>query len=93
MITLAPRRPSGTVEIPASKSQTIRAFLIACFSREESVIRHPLISADTQSAIRAVETLGAKVRYSDDKAIAYVDARSVDPSGAVTVSTVSPSLW
>ena len=85
MITLAPRRPSGTVEIPASKSQTIRAFLIACFSREESVIRHPLISADTQSAIRAVEALGAKVRYSDDKAIAYVDARSVDPSGAVTV--------
>lgn len=85
MITLAPRRPSGTVEIPASKSQTIRAFLIACFSREESVIRHPLISADTQSAIRAVEALGAKVRYSDDKAIAYVDARGVDPSGAVTV--------
>ena len=85
MITLAPRRPSGTVEIPASKSQTIRAFLIACFSREESVIRHPLISADTQSAIRAVEALGAKVHYSDDKAIAYVDARGVDPSGAVTV--------
>ena len=85
MITLAPRRPSGTVEIPASKSQTIRAFLIACFSREESVIRHPLISADTQSAIRAVEALGTKVHYSDDKAIAYVDARGVDPSGTVTV--------
>ena len=85
MITLAPRKPSGTVTIPASKSQTIRAFLIALFSREESVIRHPLLSADTLSAVRAAEALGAKIRFSDTEDIAYVDAREAGAQGPVTV--------
>ena len=79
-------RPAGSVTIPASKSQTIRALLIACFSREESEIRHPLISEDTKSAISAIEALGAKVRFSDDLSTAYVDARSVSGGGTITVN-------
>ncbi len=85
MIRLSPKKPTGTVSVPASKSQTIRAFLIACFSREKSIIRHPLISADTQSAISAVEALGAKVTFSDDSEIAYVDATNVNINESLTI--------
>ena len=74
MIRLAPTKPYGTVSVPASKSQTIRAFLLAAFSKEKSIIRHPLLSADTLSAISAVRALGAEVTFSSDKETAYVDA-------------------
>lgn len=74
MIALSPSRPSGTIEVPASKSQTIRAFLIAYFSREMSIIRHPLISSDTESCIEAVKALGAKVSFSKDMSTAFVDS-------------------
>ena len=76
MIALSPSRPSGTIEVPASKSQTIRAFLIAYFSREMSIIRHPLISSDTESCIEAVKALGAKVSFSKDMSTAFVDSSS-----------------
>ncbi len=74
MIALSPSRPSGTIEVPASKSQTIRAFLIAYFSREMSIIRHPLISSDTESCIEAVKALRAKVSFSKDMSTAFVDS-------------------
>ena len=77
MIRISPSRPSGTVEVPASKSQTIRAFLIACFAREMSIIRHPLISSDTESCIEAVKKIGAKVSFNLDKSVAYVDSSSI----------------
>ena len=65
----------GKVLIPASKSQTIRAFLIAAFSRGVSTIRHPLISDDTSSCIKAVEEMGAVVTFSEN-GDATVDATS-----------------
>ena len=65
----------GKVLIPASKSQTIRAFLIAAFSRGISTIRHPLISDDTSSCIKAVEEMGAIVTFSEN-GDATVDATS-----------------
>ena len=65
----------GKVLIPASKSQTIRAFLIAAFSCGVSTIRHPLISDDTSSCIKAVEEMGAIVTFSEN-GDATVDATS-----------------
>ena len=85
MIRLTPKKTSGAVTIPASKSQTIRAFLIAAFSKERSIIRHPLLSADTISAINAVRTLGAEVTFSDDKETAYVDATAISVKEPLTV--------
>ena len=77
MIRITPARPSGTIEVPASKSQTIRAFLIAYFSGEMSIIRHPLISSDTESCIDAIRALGAKVSFSQDMSTSYVDAGNI----------------
>ena len=69
------KKLQGKVLIPASKSQTIRAFLIAAFSRGVSTIRHPLISDDTSSCIKAVEEMGAIVTFSEN-GDATVDATS-----------------
>ena len=74
MISLEPCTFSGTVEVPASKSQTIRAFLIAAAAKGRSTIRHPLISSDTLSAISAVKALGAHVSFSEDGRTAYVES-------------------
>jgi 3-phosphoshikimate 1-carboxyvinyltransferase len=51
----------GEVDIPASKSHTIRAVIIASLARGRSRIINPLDSADTRSALRACRAFGAKV--------------------------------
>lgn len=74
MIELKPAHLEGEIEIPASKSQTIRAFLIATFARSKSIIRHPLISFDTKSCINACASMGAEIVFTEDYSIAYVDS-------------------
>ncbi len=56
-----PPKVSGTICIPASKSHTIRALLIAAFAEGESILRRPLVSRDSISCRGAVEALGAVV--------------------------------
>ncbi len=74
MIELKPAHLEGEIEIPASKSQTIRAFLIATFAKSKSIIRHPLISFDTKSCINACASMGAEIVFTEDYSIAYVDS-------------------
>jgi 3-phosphoshikimate 1-carboxyvinyltransferase len=52
---------SGTIAIPPSKSHTIRALLIASLADGKSKIGKPLMSGDGASAIRAAESIGAKI--------------------------------
>lgn len=49
----------SAVRVPASKSHTIRALLIAALADGESRIEDPLDSADTRSCIEACRKLGA----------------------------------
>ncbi len=59
----------GTITIPGSKSQTIRAFLIAFASRGKSTIHRPLLSADTLSCLSSIKELGAKVEIEEKTVI------------------------
>jgi 3-phosphoshikimate 1-carboxyvinyltransferase len=52
---------SGVIEIPGSKSHTIRAIAIATMAEGRSVLRGILDSADTRSAIIAAKAFGAVV--------------------------------
>ncbi|MCH8203577.1 MAG: 3-phosphoshikimate 1-carboxyvinyltransferase [Candidatus Hydrogenedentes bacterium] len=54
-------RLQGSVEIPGSKSHTIRAVAIAALAEGDSVIREPLLSADTRAVIDAYSALGATI--------------------------------
>ena len=58
---------SGEITIPASKSHTIRALLIAAMADRGSLIINPLDSADTRSCVDAVRIIGAKVKIKDDR--------------------------
>jgi len=60
-ILITPRRFSGTVTIPASKSHTIRQLLIAALADGNSVIKQPLDSLDTRSCIAACRAFGAEI--------------------------------
>ena len=51
----------GELRIPASKSHTIRALLIAAFAAAPSRIRYPLYSEDTRSCLKACRLLGAEI--------------------------------
>ncbi|MBN2859610.1 MAG: 3-phosphoshikimate 1-carboxyvinyltransferase [Sphaerochaetaceae bacterium] len=68
-ITLTPSAIQGSVQVPASKSQTIRALLIALFASQSSTVRHPLYSSDTRSALEACVALGAILEESEQRII------------------------
>jgi len=56
----------GSLRIPASKSHTIRALLIASLASGKSRIRYPLYSSDTLSCLEACRRLGARIEDRDD---------------------------
>jgi 3-phosphoshikimate 1-carboxyvinyltransferase len=60
-VRINPRRFSGTVKIPASKSHTIRQLLIASLADGVSDIKLPLDSLDTRSCVLACRAFGAEI--------------------------------
>ena len=58
-------RLQGDVEIPGSKSHTIRAVAIASLAEGESRIEAPLASADTLAAVDAYRALGSQIETTD----------------------------
>jgi 3-phosphoshikimate 1-carboxyvinyltransferase len=56
----------GTIRVPASKSHSIRALLIASLAEGSSRIRSPLYSEDSLSCLEACRTLGARIEDRDD---------------------------
>jgi len=60
-------RLQGRIAIPASKSHTIRAVLMASLAEGTSILHRPLISDDTRAAINACKALGARISEFDDR--------------------------
>lgn len=66
-LALPPARGvEGVVRVPASKSATNRAFLLAALSETEVEIVRPLESADILSLRRCLEAMGASFRSTPD---------------------------
>ena len=65
-ITLRPARICGTIDIPGSKSHTIRALLIALFANGVSTLHNALDSQDTQACIELCRRLGARITFKTD---------------------------
>lgn len=59
----------GAITIPASKSHTIRAVIIASLAEGTSTLIDPLFSEDTRAAINACKALGAKIEQQDNTLI------------------------
>lgn len=75
MMILSKFTPNGTVAIPGSKSQTIRALLIALSNKSISKIHNPLFSEDTKALIDIIRQLGGKV--TSDNNILTVDSSDI----------------
>ncbi|MFA6688941.1 MAG: 3-phosphoshikimate 1-carboxyvinyltransferase [Sphaerochaetaceae bacterium] len=84
--TLVPTTVQGTIRIPASKSQTIRALLIATLADGISTIRNPLDSQDTGSCVTVCELLGASIDWNKADDIITLDSRHVVRGGGPLVT-------
>jgi 3-phosphoshikimate 1-carboxyvinyltransferase len=60
------RSVAGTVRVPASKSGTNRALVLAALSGTEVEIVRPLISSDTRSLAACLQAMGATIRPSSE---------------------------
>jgi len=72
-VCINPCRFSGTFQVPASKSHTIRQLLIASLADGVSEIQHPLDSLDTRSCVSVCRAFGAEI-------IEYRDADPANPN-------------
>ncbi|NPE29326.1 3-phosphoshikimate 1-carboxyvinyltransferase [Methanococcoides sp. SA1] len=82
----------GEIFAPPSKSYTHRAITVAALSKE-SIIHRPLISADTQSTIKACEMLGAYIEKDGDKLlISGVDGEPQTPDNVIDVGNSGTTL-
>ena len=63
---------SGSVNIPGSKSHTIRALVFGLLAGGESRISAPLFSADTLSCIEGCKALGADIRILEENPVQVV---------------------
>jgi 3-phosphoshikimate 1-carboxyvinyltransferase len=76
--TIIPSGLRGTIRMPASKSHTIRALLIASLAEGKSIIREPLFSDDSESCINACRLLGAQIDVQKD--VIHVSGTSGKPA-------------
>ena len=84
-MTLFPAGVCGQIDIPGSKSQTIRALLIALFARGVSKLHNPLVSKDTESCIQLCKQLGAKISWEDDGTTLVLDSTNLIKDGALSL--------
>lgn len=87
-------RLKGEVTIPASKSHTIRAIAIASLAGGKSLIRNPLSSADTLSAVDCFSSLGAQIdtKKSDLWAVEGNAAVIAQPAKTIDVGNSGTTL-
>ncbi len=71
---------SGCVRMPGSKSHTIRAIAFASLASGKSIIRQPLVSLDTLSAVSTYRMLGAKIDTPEQSSEWTVQGFSAKPS-------------
>jgi 3-phosphoshikimate 1-carboxyvinyltransferase len=78
-VHITPRRFTGVVKVPASKSHTIRQLLIASLADGVSEIKNPLDSLDTHSCIETCRAFGAGITaYQDNDNIIYWKVRGIN---------------
>lgn len=83
----------GEVDIPPSKSHTIRAFFFATLAEGRSKIIKPLISDDALSALNACKLFGAQVeQYEDYFQITGINGNPVVPEDVINVGNSGTTL-
>ena len=83
---------NGEVFAPPSKSYTHRAITLGALSKE-SLIRRPLLSADTLATVRACEMLGASIeKRGENLRIRGVEGKPQVPDNVIDVANSGTTL-
>jgi 3-phosphoshikimate 1-carboxyvinyltransferase len=89
-----PSKISGKIDIPGSKSHTIRALVFGLLADGESVIRAPLVSADTNSCVEMVKKFGAEIRTESNEWLVKGRAgKPCVPGDVIDVGNSGTSLY
>ncbi len=93
-ISVKKSKISGQVEIPGSKSHTIRAILIASLAGGTSTIKMPLVSEDTIACLSAASVLGAWIKRGDDSIwrISGTGGHLLQPAGTINMGNSGTGL-
>lgn len=84
---------SGTIAVPGSKSHTIRGIVAALQGRGISVLRSPLDSEDTRSALEAAKLFGAPVaEFPDRWEIGGMGGKLRDPGQVINMNNSGTGL-
>lgn len=88
-----PSKLSGAVDIPGSKSHTIRALFFATLADGESEISAPLASADTRSAFTACRAFGAEIKDLGDRWVVQgVSGKLRSPDSVIDVGNSGTTI-
>jgi 3-phosphoshikimate 1-carboxyvinyltransferase len=78
----------GEITAPPSKAHTLRAIIIASLAKGKSVLKNGLIAEDQEYAMKAMQQLGAKIKY-DTKTrtitIDGVDGKVIAPKESIFI--------
>lgn len=77
VVTIKKSSIQGTLQVPPSKSHTIRAVLLASLAKGLSTIHGPLLTGDGFSAIEAAQRFGAIVTPQGDSLL--IEGRGIHP--------------
>jgi 3-phosphoshikimate 1-carboxyvinyltransferase len=83
----------GAVEVPASKSHTIRALAYATLATGRSTIRNPLDSADTRSCVAACRALGATIETGEEWTVDGVAGKPRAAENVIDVGNSGTTLY
>ena len=59
----------AVVSLPGSKSYTQRALIIAALAEGQSILRHPLLSEDTEHLLGALRAMGTQITTESDRIV------------------------
>ena len=93
-ISVKKSKIAGQIEIPGSKSHTIRSIFIASLASGTSTIKMPLVSEDTIAALRAASILGAWIKRGDDTVwrISGTGGHLLQPAGVINMENSGTGL-
>lgn len=84
---------SGKVQIPGSKSHTIRAVAIGSMSSGTSHIKSPLVSSDTLSAVEVYRGFGASISLGAEWIIEGYGSKPKTPDDVLNVGNSGTTLY
>ena len=93
MFLLAQRSElTGSVDIPGSKSHTIRGVFLASLADGDSTLERPLDSLDTRAAVQTCRALGAEINTTDTWTVRGFSGKPRAPGDIVNVMNSGTTL-